>query len=77
MIFYINNCLFEKKFEIFDLEKLHHVYMSEIVAGASWNSQHLLLQEALISLKAVNPSRMSGYESSGQMPNMFFVKRFA
>ena len=55
----------------------HLVYMSEIGDGASWNSVRLLLQEALISLKPVSLSRMSGYKNSGQMPNMSFVKRFA
>ena len=55
----------------------HVVYMSEIGYGCSWLSLRLLLQEALLSLKAANPSRATGFEEKGQMPDKSFARRFA
>ena len=53
------------------------VHISEIGFGPSWLTLRLLLQEVLISLKAVNPSRITSFESTGQMPSIPFVRRFA
>ena len=55
----------------------HIKYMSEIGFGASWHTLRLLLQEALLALKAACPARLTGYEDSGQLPNRSYVRRFA
>ena len=55
----------------------HIVHMTEIGFGPSWSTLRLLLQEAMHSLKAVNPNRITGFESRGQMPSIPFVRRFA
>ena len=55
----------------------HIVYMSEIGFGASWLTLRLLLQEALLALKAACPGRVTGYENSGHLPNLFYAWRFA
>ena len=55
----------------------HVVHMSEIGNGPSWFSLRLLLKEVLLSMKAVNPNRITGFENTGQMPDLSFTRRFA
>ena len=67
-------CLSEKEED----KILQHVkWRASVGYGVNWHQLTLLIQEVLIAVKSVNPTRKTGYEDSNQLPNIDFVRRFA
>ena len=57
---------------------INHVkWRASVGCGVNWEQLQLLIQEVLLAIKAANPSRITRYESSNQLPNRHFVRRFA
>ena len=55
----------------------HVTWRQEIGCGLSFEQLGLLLQEVFIGLKEANSSRMTGFETSNQLPHTNWVRRFA
>ena len=59
-------------------EIVKHVKMrASIGCGVDWQQLQSLVQEVLLAVKKSNPDRITGYEQSGQLPNIQFVRRLA
>ena len=55
----------------------HVRQMATIGYGVTWEGLRCLLQEILLSLVAVNPSRKTGLEEQNQLPHPSYIRRFA
>ena len=55
----------------------HVTWRQEIGCGLSFEQLGLLLQEVFLGLKEANSSRMTGFETSNQLPHTNWVRRFA
>ena len=55
----------------------HVRWKAGIGCGVNWQQLQSLIHEVLLGIKIANPNRMTGYEESGQVPNMQFVRRLA
>ena len=55
----------------------HVKWRAAVGCGVDWHQLQLLVQEVLLGLKIANPERMTGYEGSGQLPNVNFIRRLA
>ena len=53
----------------------HVKWRSQIGCGVDYSQLQSLVQKSLLALVSVNPSRKTGYESTGQRPNRFFIRR--
>ena len=55
----------------------HVKWRAAVGCGVNWEQLQLLVQEVLLAIKAANPTRITRYETSNQLPNRSFVRRFA
>ena len=55
----------------------HLKWRASIGCGMDWRQLQSLIQEVLIGVKEANPERITGYENTGQVPNITFVRRLA
>ena len=55
----------------------HVRWRAGIGCGVNWQQLQSLIHEVLLGIKIANPNRLTGYEKSGQVPNMPFVRRLA
>ena len=53
----------------------HVKFRAQIGGGVDFGQLQLLIQESLLALKSANSDREAGYDSSGQLPNIDFVRR--
>ena len=57
---------------------LQHVkWRASIGCGVDWIQLQLCIQEVLLAVTTSNPERVTGYEKSGQLPNMSYVRRLS
>ena len=67
-----SSCLsFEEETAIVD----HVKWRASIGCGVDFRQLQDLIQESLLAIKQANPERITGYENTGQFPNIFFVRR--
>ena len=59
---------FRKKVKSYEVMK----WRASVECGISWSQLTSLIQEVLI---ASNPERQTGFEKTGQLPNIKFVRR--
>ena len=55
----------------------HVKWRGSVGCGITWKGLQKLIQEILIGAKQSNPDRITGYETQGQMPNLYMVRRLA
>ena len=55
----------------------HINWKASIGYGETWETLRLLIQEVLTSIVSKNPARITGMESTGQLPHPSWVRRFA
>ena len=55
----------------------HVKWRASVGCGVDWRQLQFLIQEVLLGVKEANLSRTTGYENSGQLPNIHFVRRLA
>ena len=55
----------------------HVKWRVAVGCGVDWRQLQSLIQEVLLEIKEANPERLTGYEGTGQLPNMNFVRRLA
>ena len=61
-----------------EADLLQHVkWRASIGCGVDWIQLQLLIQEVLLAVTTSNPERVTGYEKSGQLPNMSYVRRLS
>ena len=55
----------------------HVKWRVSVGCGVDWRQLQFLIQEVLLGIKEANPDRSTGYENTGQLPNIYFVRRLA
>lgn len=55
----------------------HVKWRASVGCGITWFQLTSLIQEILIALTTSNPERQTGFEKTGQLPNINFVRRLA
>ena len=55
----------------------HVKWRASIGCGLDWRQWQSIIQEVLLEVKEANPERITGYENTGQLPNIMFVRRLA
>ena len=55
----------------------HVKWRASVGYGVDWNMLTLVLQEIFLAVKHSNPERQTGLEHCGQLPNIWWVRRFA
>ena len=55
----------------------HVKWRVAVGCGVDWRQLQNLIQEVLLGIKVANPERSTGYEATGQLPNISFVRRLA
>ena len=63
-----------------DEEKLvvdHVKWRASVGCGLNWCGLQQLIREILVGAKRANPERITGYETTGQTPNIWMLRRLA
>ena len=55
----------------------HVKWRASVGCGITWSQLTSLIQEVLVALANSNPERQTGFENTGQLPNINFVRRLA
>ena len=55
----------------------HVKWRASVGCGLEWRQLQSIIQEVLLGVKAANPDRITGYENTGQLPNIDFCRRLA
>ena len=55
----------------------HVKWRASIGCGVNWRQLQCLVQEVFLGMMIANPDRETGYEETGQLPNIMFVRRLA
>ena len=55
----------------------HVKWRASVGCGLEWRQLQSIIQEVLLGVKSANPDRITGYEGTGQLPNVDFCRRLA